>query len=988
MAKQDVLERILLAEESNAMELDLGFQRLQSLPGEISELTNLQSLDVRGNRLRELPQWLGRMTNLQSLHVSSNKLADLPEWLERMAKLQSLDVSNNKLGELPEWLGRMSNLRSLHVSSNQLGELPEWLGRMSNLHSLAVRSNQLGELPEWLGRMSNLQSLDVSGNQLGELPDWLGRMSNLQSLLADNNKIEGLPSSMGRFVRLTTLRIDTNPLSRLPPGVAKTDSEILAYLRRLAKEGERLWTSKMLLVGQGGVGKTSVLRSLLGESFDFKEETTRGIDVRELPVEHRAETDARGGRITMTLNAWDFAGQDIYHATHQFFLSDRSLFLLVWDARQGYSQGRIPYWLDTITSLAPQSPILIVATHVDERSPDLPLAELQRDYPRVVGRFSVSNRERGAPLEQLRAAIADAASGLPLMGREWPKSWTQAADDLGSLGRQWILPSELAEAFGKRGVEGRDAEQLADSLHELGDILYFRKKHELSDWVILDPKWVTSYMSRVFESEEVQDLDTTKVERAAVKGPLSAPEILGRYGVFTNEHMKAIWSDLDSAIQDHFLKLMEQFDLSYRTLEREDISIVVERLSLDEADYNAKWEAAKTGKEIVMKYYLNATMPAGIPTWFIARSHRFTTYTHWRLGALLKDDRENPQHWALLQANPKDECLTLAVRGPAPHAFFGKLRDGLELTLERFPGLVEKIERRVPCLGADGNGCPDGHEFDVSLLERRLERNPPKLEIECPREMEYLDVLPHVFGLHISTESAVIDRMEELLEAQTVELKDSFQKELAGLRELSQREFLKLYKIIQELEDEAVPNVFLLESDAMDAEIRTLFAESEPSLGAEIRQKILGRKMHLQLYCQAPGDWHPTEDGGRYEVRDVAGWLRKTGPYLAGLMKCFRFAAALAPSGAALTGEMEEEFKARLNFMRALVKQLPEWEIGAEPPVGEHEKKPRHEHGPALRALRELLAARDNTDWGGLERRVTPEGHILWLCPRHLEEYR
>jgi len=146
--------------------------------------------------------------------------------------------------------------------------------------------------------------------------------------------------------------------------------------------------------------------------------------------------------------------------------------------------------------------------------------------------------------------------------------------------------------------------------------------------------------------------------------------------------------------------------------------------------------------------------------------------------------------------------------------------------------------------------------------------------------------------------------------------------------------------------------------------------------------------MYLQLYCQAPGKWHATEDGGRYEIRDTAPWLRRTGPYLGALMKYFRFAAALAPSGAALMGPLEEEFKARLNFTKALAGALPEWDLGAEPPLDEHAKKPRHEDGPALRSLRVLLEEHDKSDWGGLTRKVTPEGHILWLCPRHLEEYR
>ena len=55
----------------------------------------------------------------------------------------------------------------------------------------------------------------------------------------------------------------------------------------------------------------------------------------------------------MHLVSWDFGGQDIYHATHQFFLTDRSLFLLLWNARQGWEQAKLHYWLDIIKARAP-----------------------------------------------------------------------------------------------------------------------------------------------------------------------------------------------------------------------------------------------------------------------------------------------------------------------------------------------------------------------------------------------------------------------------------------------------------------------------------------------------------------------------------------------------------------------------------------------------------------------------------------------------------
>jgi GTPase SAR1 family protein len=33
------------------------------------------------------------------------------------------------------------------------------------------------------------------------------------------------------------------------------------------------------------------------------------------------------------VNIWDFGGQEIYHQTHQFFLTERSLYALVADTR-------------------------------------------------------------------------------------------------------------------------------------------------------------------------------------------------------------------------------------------------------------------------------------------------------------------------------------------------------------------------------------------------------------------------------------------------------------------------------------------------------------------------------------------------------------------------------------------------------------------------------------------------------------------------------
>jgi len=89
----------------------------------------------------------------------------------------------------------------------------------------------------------------------------------------------------------------------------------------------------MLLVGQGGVGKTSLVHCLIHNNpRDPNELPTEGINTDDWDVQGRKSTDGKFERINV--HVWDFGGQEIMHATHQFFLTRRSHYLLVIDARR------------------------------------------------------------------------------------------------------------------------------------------------------------------------------------------------------------------------------------------------------------------------------------------------------------------------------------------------------------------------------------------------------------------------------------------------------------------------------------------------------------------------------------------------------------------------------------------------------------------------------------------------------------------------------
>jgi internalin A len=927
VTNEELLQIIEQAARKKVTQLDLHNNQLSSLPPEISELSNLTWLFLNNNQLSSLPPEISQLSNLTGLFLDNNQLSSLPPEISQLSNLTELDLSNNQLSSLPPEISQLSNLTGLLLHNNQLSSLPPEISQLSNLTELFLHNNQLNSLPPEISQLSNLTTLSLDNNQLSSLPPEISQLSNLTWLYLDNNQ----------------------QLSSPPPEIVKQGTQaIFTYLRERLEDSQQQWVSKLLVVGEGGVGKTSLLRALRGEEFDTQESTTHGIEIKSLELTHPTEAN-----VTMQLNTWDFAGQQINHATHQFFLTNRSLFLLVWNARLGFEQGKLYYWLDTIKALAPESPILLVATHIDERDADLPLAELRRKYPQIIEHCEISSKISQG-VEELRQAIAKAAAKLPLMGEIWPTTWLNAANAIRTQPKKQITPQQLWDIMAESQVADISKEVLARWLHELGEILYFQDNEELNDTVILKPQWVTEYISKVLESEDV----------------------IKRCGIFSRQEMDRLWHDLERWMRDHFLRLMERFDLSYPIPESQDLSLVVERLPLDAPNYQDNWEQIKqAGKyhEISLKFKLN-TIPAGIPTWFIARQHRFTTGIHWRNGVLFAYEQE---HLALVEAVKSDRYIKLTVRGPNPLNFFVLLRDGMEVTLARFPGL--DIQRTIPCLGHNSQPCT--HEFDYKQLSQRWEKK--KGTIECPEAMEDVSVPQLLYGLNWNTQNAVLERIDQLektvvdtvVDGQTVILN-----EFKNLLELTQRGFTDAFRREQATIDAHCPNVFVL----------------RPRGGKAWQKNLIGQRLDLQLYCQEPGCWHPTQEGGLYEINEPAKWLRVTAPYIRNLFKVLRYAAPIIGPwlGVVDPKEYETLFKNDLELFKELAAKLPELkesedlELVGKIAKGE-DLDPERADGAALRALRQLLEEKDpQQHWGGLKKVLTPEGHYLWLCKHHARGYK
>ena len=106
---------------------------------------------------------------------------------------------------------------------------------------------------------------------------------------------------------------------------------ILSYFNEIERDTVYLLECKMIILGNAGVGKTTLMKKLKDPSLHVepgKEFFTRGIKI--VPWELSC-TFADGETHNVKIHSWDFGGQEIYHSTHQFFLTKRSLYLFVWD---------------------------------------------------------------------------------------------------------------------------------------------------------------------------------------------------------------------------------------------------------------------------------------------------------------------------------------------------------------------------------------------------------------------------------------------------------------------------------------------------------------------------------------------------------------------------------------------------------------------------------------------------------------------------------
>eukprot|EP00117_Sycon_ciliatum_P032934 scpid31046/ scgid25445/ Leucine-rich repeat serine/threonine-protein kinase 2; Dardarin len=526
--------------------------------------------------------WLAHFVGVTEVNLAHNKLKSLPVELFQMKTVKTILVYDNLLSSLPdakEW--QCDSLSSLDLSQNLLkgSEGGSLLNKLPGASSAAASyfTRKLSPAIQAKRRSSGglavqrLFRVNISANPITTIPPWILELPGLAVLDIRCPNLQRLPKELANCRSLLTLKIDQDrvcyPNKKILDGGVRAIRE---HLYREVHKSVSYFHMNLFVLGNVGTGKSRLLACLQ--------------DISNLKLRHAPSTSSlkaglrtchfslkpKGASHEITFHAVDFAGQEVFHSTHQCFMSHRAVYLAVWNAHQGKT-GLLALkpWLLSIQARAPKAPVILVATHCDDHSTENITAledVVQSVYPYHDGQALLnakglpaivdsvymslhSSSPSNTGLSELRKRIFNTALTVrspqatsrddTYLKHQVPRSYIILQDAVAEKlkeKRHKQLPAVMEiNAFWdmakKANCQIDDISGLLEAtrfLHEAGLLLHFADAQgQLPDYIFIDPQWLYDTIACIIDLDSSADDESLlKKRRKGVLRSRWMPRIL------------------------------------------------------------------------------------------------------------------------------------------------------------------------------------------------------------------------------------------------------------------------------------------------------------------------------------------------------------------------------------------------------------------------------------------------------------------------------
>jgi small GTP-binding protein len=537
--------------------------------------------------------------------------------------------------------------------------------------------------------LKGLTSLDLSSNNIQDI-SFLSDLKGLTSLDLSYNKIKKVPEEL--FLLSLNITLDQfgsglnlygNPIEEPPLEILKEGKEaVISYFRSLRQSEVKLLNEvKVLIVGEGMAGKTSVLKQLKGEEFNKNESQTHGINIEtiQLPEFKRLENEELKD---IKAHFWDFGGQEVMHASHRFFLSQRSIYLLVLDSR---TDNKKDYWLKHISSFGGNAPTIVVINKIDDNAQyDVERKSLNIKYPFIENRFHKISCVTGLNIQDLKNSITETLPKTKLFGTPISINWLNTKDELitETKANRYINKLSFEKICKNNHVTDLiEQKTLLHFLHDLGIILHFDNLN-LDDVFVLDPHWVTVGVYRIINSNRID------------KGVLKTSEL---DFILNDEEIKKTEYDPNKSKKftynaherNYIVHVMKEFELCYELNTNE---LLIPDLLPKEPDFETNF---KEDDVLRFNFKYEFLHPSVISRLIIKLKNDIPEKKLWRFGMQLKNETSE----AFVKADLDEKTISICVFGDQLNRrnYFSVLRHALKEINNSFENL--EVAEFIPLPG-------------------------------------------------------------------------------------------------------------------------------------------------------------------------------------------------------------------------------------------------------------------------------------------------
>lgn len=682
-----------------------------------------------------------------------------------------------------------------------------------NLAGTGLDDTKWKQIEALLGNdITHLQALNLNENSLStfNLP---ATMHALRMLDVSENKLTEfrLPSGMDN---LAELKIDENPLISPPPDVMKLGMhEILKWLR--AENKRPVLEAKVMFIGDSNYGKTHLIEMLKQGKLTREIATTHGIE------RNRIE-DAASAAGPVRLNVWDLGGQQFMRSTHQFFFTERTLYVLVTVARR--ERKDLNHWLQLVHEIGGDAPVLIVINKTDLDEHDIDREPLQREYPNIAGFVRTAIHDN----EKLRVVALDTIRNLkneihrivvdqelmPSVFVEQRPEWFTVKDELEAMPEEYISYERYQNLSHIRTLREDEQRLNLKQLSSLGTVVSFVDDPRLRDTHVINPKWIMDGVYCLINDPEIKDQ---------------------RKGAFNFEDLERLLDRKRYPSEKYrfLVELMEKFRLCYPVRQKKNTFLLPDLFSdIEPADV---WPDHTD----VMRFrldYKDYPPDLFITQFIVERYNDIVGEKRWRSGVVVSDGSCE----AIVRRTFKNAQIEIEVNGPG-----NRKRTYLHTLLDVFRELHRpfeklKVTREIPY---------KEHWLDFDSLMKYEEKEKPYYHPELDEDIPVSEILGgyrrpenvsdktldrEYFDAQFDAIKSGIFSIEKLIDQ---DMRADLQTVMSRLGELkmSDDQLKELFEDLEELMKGIPANTPLRESwQAKQAEIKSLKLDAKGKLEVTI----------------------------------------------------------------------------------------------------------------------------------------------------------